>query len=313
VRVYPIPFRLFMNSVKLRVMRAARYLKQNGWRAAALGATWLWLFSDVIRRLVDDWRVDENYSHGFLIPFISAYAIWSQRERLAQLELNPRLGLGGAAIVFSVLFHLAGVLSGELYASRLALVLSLAGLTLYFGGWAWLRALWFPLGLLLFALPVPSLIFNPLAFRLQLLASDYATRAIQLCGIPALREGNLIELAHLKLEVVEACSGIRSLMTLATLAVVYGYFFESSWWRRAVLILAVAPIAVLTNAARVAITGVVAHTQGAHAAEGFLHSFSGTLVFITAVLLLLATAKITAKILDAGGHLLAARRVITQT
>ncbi len=252
---------------------------------------WLWLYHDVIRRLVDDWRVDENYSHGFLIPLISGYAIWTQRQRLAALPLQPRLLLGGAFVAVAVAFHLAGVLTGELYASRLSLVLSLAGLALYFGGWAWLRALAFPIGLLLLALPVPSIIFNPLAFRLQLLASDYATRVIQLCGIPALREGNIIELAALKLQVVEACSGIRSLMTLATLAVVYGYFFERHWWRRVVLVLAVPPIAVLTNAARVAVTGVLAHTRGAAVAEGFLHGFSGTLVFVAAVLLLLACAQ----------------------
>jgi exosortase len=270
----------------------AKLSQQFWWRAAVLAAAWLWLFHDVIRRLIDDWRVDENYSHGFLIPLISAYGIWAQRKRLALLELKPKFWQGGLIVLAAVLLHLAGVLSGELYASRLALVLSLAGVTLYFSGWVWLRALSFPLGLLLLALPVPSLIFNPLAFRLQLLASDYATRAIQLCGIPALREGNLIELAHLKLEVVEACSGIRSLMTLATLAVVYAYFFETKWWRRAVLVLAVAPIAVLTNAARVALTGVLAHTRGTQAAEGFLHNFSGTLVFAAAVLLLLGLAQL---------------------
>lgn len=260
-------------------------------QCAVLTLVWLWLYHDVIRRLVDDWRVDENYSHGFLIPLISGYALWTQRQRLAALPLQPRLLLGSALVVAAVAFHLAGVLTGELYASRLSLVVSLAGLTLYFGGWAWLRGLAFPIGLLLLALPVPSIIFNPLAFRLQLLASDYATRVIQLCGIPALREGNIIELAALKLQVVEACSGIRSLMTLATLAVVYGYFFERQRWRRVMLLLAVGPIAVLTNAARVAVTGVLAHTQGAAVAEGFLHGFSGTLVFVAAVLLLLTCAQ----------------------
>lgn len=260
-------------------------------RGGALALSWLWLFHEVIRRLVDDWRVDENYSHGFLIPLISGYAIWTQRHELQTRLPQPQLWLGGVCVVVAVALHLAGVLTGEQYASRLALVLSLAGLTLYFGGWNWLRAWWFPLGLLLLALPVPSLIFNPLAFRLQLLASDSATRLIQACGIPALREGNLIELAYLKLEVVEACSGIRSLMSLTTLAAVYAYFFEQRWWRRIVLLLAVPPIAVLANAARVAGTGIMAHYRGAAAAEGFLHSFSGVLVFAVAVLLLLALAQ----------------------
>lgn len=274
-------------------------------RLVALGLIWLWLYHDVIRRLVNDWRVDENYSHGFLIPLISGYALWTQRQRLAALPVQPQLLGGSALVALAVALQIAGVLTGELYASRLSLVVSLVGLTLYFGGWSWLRALAFPMGLLLLALPVPSLIFNPLAFRLQLLASDYATRVIQFCGIPALREGNVIELATLKLQVVEACSGIRSLMTLATLAVVYGYFFERHWWRRVVLVLAVPPIAVLTNAARVAVTGILAHTQGAAVAEGFLHGFSGTLVFVAAVLLLLACGQL----LSAAAKLWIGRRV----
>jgi exosortase len=261
--------------------------RQNWWRVATLAAAWLWLYHDVIRRLVNDWRVDENYSHGFLIPLISAYALWTQRQRLLLVERKPLLWLGGLLMLCAVALHLAGVLSGELYATRLSLVLSLCGLVLYFCGAVWLRLLAFPIGLLLLALPVPSIIFNPLAFRLQLLASDYATRAIKACGIPALREGNVIELAHLKLQVVEACSGIRSLMTLLTLAVVYAYFFQQRWWRRVLLVLAVVPIAVLANAARVAGTGVMAQRYGAQAAEGFMHGFSGAVVFFVAVLLLL--------------------------
>ena len=259
-------------------------------RWLALVCAWLWLYHDVIRRLTDDWRVDENYSHGFLIPFISGYAIWTQRTRLAQLPLAPHWLVGSVIILLSVLLLLAGVVSGELYAARLSLPLSLIGLTIYCTGWSWLRVLAFPIGLLLLAIPVPSLLFNPLAFRLQLLASDLATQGIRAFGIPALREGNIIELVHMKLQVVEACSGIRSLMTLLTLAVVYAYFFERRWWRRIALMLAVAPIAVLTNAARVTATGLLAHRYGAAEAEGFLHRFSGSLVFFAAVLLLLLLA-----------------------
>ena len=268
-------------------------LRKKDWlRWLLLALAWLWLYHDVIRRLADDWRVDENYSHGFLIPFISAYALWTQRARLASLPLAPQWLWGATLIALAVALLLAGIISGELYATRLSLCLSLVGLTLYCGGWTWLRACAFPLGLLLLAIPVPSLLFNPLAFRLQLLASDLATRAIRACGIPALREGNVIELVSMKLQVVEACSGIRSLMSLLTLALVYAYFFERSWLRRAAVVLAVAPIAVFTNAARVTGTGWLAHRYGAAAAEGFLHNFSGTLVFLAAVLLLLATARL---------------------
>ncbi len=252
---------------------------------------WLAVYHDVLRRLVDDWRVDENYSHGFLIPFVSGYAIWSQREKLFALPAEPRRLIGGTLMLLAALMLFAGVMGAELYITRLSLVLSLVALTVYFGGFVWLRRLSFPIGLLLFALPIPNIVFNQIAFPLQLIASDFATRAIRLFGIPALREGNVIELARMKLQVVEACSGIRSLMTLAALAVIYAYFAETRWWRRIVLLAAVVPIAVVANAARVAATGVLAHHQGVQAAEGFLHSFSGLAVFLAAVMLLLALAQ----------------------
>lgn len=261
------------------------------WRIVAIGLAWLAVYHDVLWRLVDDWRVDENYSHGFLIPLVSVYAVWLQRERLANLPAQPGRLVGVALMALAALLLIAGVMGAELYITRLSLVLSLVGLTVYFGGFAWLRQLAFPIGLLLFALPIPNIVFNQIAFPLQLIASDLATRAIKLMGIPALREGNVIELAQLKLQVVEACSGIRSLVTLTALAVVYAYFFESKWWRRIALVAAVIPIAVLANAARVTVTGALAHHRGAQAAEGFLHSFSGLAVFVVAVGLLLLLAQ----------------------
>ncbi len=268
-----------------------RIERKTLWWIVVIGLAWVAVYHDVLRRLVDDWRVDENYSHGFLIPIISGYAIWAKRERLLALPVEPRRLIGGALMLLAALMLFAGVMGAELYITRLSLVLSLVSLTVYFGGFAWLRQLLFPIGLLLFALPVPNIVFNQIALPLQLIASDYATRAIKLFGIPALREGNVIELAQMKLQVVEACSGIRSLVTLAALAVVYAYFAETRWWRRIVLVVAVIPIAVLANAARVAGTGVLAHYQGVKAAEGFLHSFSGLVVFLVAVGLLLVLAQ----------------------
>lgn len=262
------------------------------WQTVVMALAWLAVYHDVIRRLVDDWRVDENYSHGFLIPIISGYAIWTERERIFSTPLEPRLLPGAALMVIAILMLLAGILGAELYITRLSLVLSLAGLAVYFGGWAWLRQLLFPIGLLLLALPIPNILFNQIAFPLQLIASDYATRVIKLLGIPALREGNVIELARMKLQVVEACSGIRSLVSLTSLAVVYVYFTETRWWRRIALVVAVVPIAIVANALRVAGTGVMAHYRGAQAAEGFLHSFSGLMVFLVAVLLLIGVAQL---------------------
>jgi exosortase len=259
-------------------------------RAAGMALSWLALYHDVLRRLVDDWRVDENYSHGFLIPLISAYAIWSSRDRLAATPREPHLLLGGFLMTIAVWLLFAGVLGAELFITRISMALSLVALTLYFCGVAWLRQLIFPIGLLLLAIPIPNIIFNQIALPLQLIASDYATRVIKLFGVPALREGNVIELAQMKLQVVEACSGIRSLVSLTTLAVVYTYFMERKWRRRVMILAAVIPIAIIANAARVAGIGLMAHYRGIQAAENFMHSFSGWLVFLVAVGLMIAVS-----------------------
>lgn len=277
---------------KVRCVWKGRLDTKTFLMTGAISAAWGALYFDTLRRLVDDWRVDENYSHGFLIPIISGYAIWNNRERIFSAKPAPRVFLGGALMLIAVLMLFVGIAGAELYITRISMILSLAALVVYFRGIEWLRLLAFPIGLSLFAIPVPSIVFNQIAFPMQLIASDYATRAIRLFGVPALREGNVIELAQMKLQVVEACSGIRSLMTLAALAVVYAYFTEKRWTRRIALVIAVIPIAIIANAARVAGTGVMAHAWGIQAAEGFLHGFSGWLVFVVAVLLLLAFARV---------------------
>lgn len=273
-------------------MQAEREIQFKFLWPTVIALAWALVYYDVLMRLADDWRVDENYSHGFLIPIVSGYAVWLRRAEIFRATPEPRWVAGGAMMVIAALMLLVGILGAELYLTRLSLMLSLAGLAVYFGGLGWLRQLTFPIGLLFFALPVPNIVFSQITFPLQLIASDYATRAIRLAGVPALREGNVIELANMKLQVVEACSGIRSLMALAALAVVYVYFTERRWWRRVALVAAVVPIAIVANAARVAGTGVVAHYYGVGAAEGFLHGFSGLMIFLVAVLLLLAVAQL---------------------
>ena len=261
------------------------------WRGGLLCLALGWLYFDVLRRLTSDWYNDENYSHGLLVPFIAGYAIWQNRERLQAIVAKPMTWIGGGLTVLAVLLLWAGTVGAELFVTRVSFLFAIVGLILYFGGIDWLKQMTFPLLLLLLAIPIPLLIFNRIAFPLQLIASDYAARVINLIGIPAFREGNVIELAQMKLEVVEACSGIRSLMSLTTLAVTYAYFTESKWWRRIVLVASVIPIAIITNAARVTITGIMAHHRGEEAAQGFQHAFSGWLMFVVAMILLLAVAQ----------------------
>lgn len=236
------------------------------------------LFYDVIAKLVQDWATDDNYSHGFLIVPISLYLAWERRDRLLRAPLAPS-SLGLIVLVGGIALLVAGVLGAELFVTRIALLAVLAGGILYIFGWIHLRLLAFPLALLLLMIPIPAIIFNQVAFPLQLLASRFAAGVLSLWGIPVLREGNVIMLAHTTLEVAEACSGIRSLMSLVTLGILLGYFTESRSWVRWVLGLVTIPTAILANGLRVAGTGILAHYWGAEVAEGFFHTFSGWLIF----------------------------------
>jgi exosortase len=223
------------------------------------------LYRRVIAKLVYDWMNDGNYSHGFLIVPIAAYLVWERRTRLTAEPIKPSafglVILGGSLATLG-----AGILGAELFLSRVSMIGVVAGVVLFTMGWRALRRLAFPIAFLLLMIPIPAIIFNQIAFPLQLLASKAAEFTLSGLGIPVLREGNVIVLANTSLEVAEACSGIRSLISLVTLAIVYGYFTDKRVWARLVLALAAVPVAVFANGVRVAGTGVAAHYYGAAAA-----------------------------------------------
>jgi exosortase len=267
--------------------------------AVALG----FLYFTVVVKLGNDWWHDENYSHGLLIPFVIGFILWQERERFLQPESRPATWwLGAVGIGASMLALWAGTAGAELFVQRASLVLMLASIVIYFFGFRLLRVAAVPLMLLALAIPIPQIIFNRVAFPLQLFASRCAVAAMSFFSIPVLRQGNVIELMPLgatqpkKLAVVEACSGIRSLMTLVTLAMIYAYFTRPQSGNKAygvmrflILVLAAVPIAILTNALRVSGTGVLARYYGTGIADGFFHSFSGWVVYIVAAALLLVT------------------------
>jgi exosortase len=254
-------------------------------------ASFLVLFAPVLARLVQDWANDGNYSHGFLILPLALYFVWERRKRLAVIPPQPTLlGLGVVAAGLAML--LAGVLGAELFLTRLSIIVVAAGAILFLFGWATCRVLVFPLSFLLLMIPIPALVFNQIAFPLQLLASRVGESVLSALGIPVLREGNVIVLAHTSLEVAEACSGIRSLISLLTLGIVYGYFTDPRIGMRTLIALSTIPIAIVTNGARVAGTGVAAHYYGVAAAQGFFHTFSGWLVFVVAFGLLFVVTRL---------------------
>jgi exosortase len=236
-------------------------------------------------RLASDWWNDPNFSHGFFVPAFSAYVIWQSRRRYSALPPNPSW-FGLAIIAGALGILIAGVLGAEFFLSRSSFAFLLAGLVIYFLGWSHFRAAFFPWACLFLMIPIPTIIFNQIAFPLQLLASELASSLLTLLGVPVLREGNIIQLPAMSLEVAQACSGIRSLVSLGTLAIIYGYFLEPKVFWRAVLAFAALPIAILANGLRIVGTGLLVHYWDPAKAEGFFHAFAGWVVFVLALAML---------------------------
>jgi exosortase A len=258
----------------------------------------LLVYWPVLTKLVGTWSSDENYSHGFLIVPIAGYLVWERRARLAHIAQRPSW-LGFPILLVGIVVLLAGLLGAELFLSRISIIITLAGIIVFLWGWPHLRALAFPLAFLLLMIPIPAIIFNQIAFPLQLFASRVGESAIAAANIPVLREGNVLVLANTSLEVAEACSGIRSLISLLTLGIVYGYFADRRLWVRTAIALSTIPVAILSNGARVAGTGVAAQYYGAAAAQGFLHEFSGWVMFVLAFMMMLALQRVIVRIAPA--------------
>jgi exosortase A len=255
-----------------------------------LGAVLL-LYWSVIRSLVDAWSTDDNYSHGFFIVPLALYFAWERRARIIASPQEPSM-FGLVVVAGSLFLLIAGLLGAELFLSRVSIILTLAGAILFLFGWRTLRVLAFPLLFMLLMVPLPAIIFNKIAFPLQLLASHVGESSVRALDIPILREGNVLILANAKLEVAEACSGIRSLVSLFTLGIVFGYFVDNRVWVRTVIALSAIPVAILANGLRVASAGVAAHNYGTAGVEGLFHEFSGWVVFVVAFLMMFALQRL---------------------
>lgn len=255
------------------------------------GAAFALLYWPVLQKLALDWARNDDYSYGFLIAPIAAYFVVQRRRRLEALPAAPSLW-GLAVVGASLALLVLGLLGAELFLTRIAMIATLAGGVLFVLGWRHLGVLSFPIAFLLLMIPMPTIVANQIVFPLQLLASRAGELSLSAAGIPVLREGNLIVLASTTLEVAEACSGIRSLMSLLTVGIVYAYFSDRRFGVRATIALSTIPIAIVTNGMRIAGTGFASHYYGAAGAEGFLHAFAGWLIFVVAFVMLAATARV---------------------
>ena len=244
-----------------------------GWFALLLIAA----YYPILYKLVAQWSYDDDVSHGFFVPIVAGYIAWQRRDELLKLEWKPAWwGLG--LLVWSGIQAFLGMLGAELFLQRTAFLEALVGLLLVTGGTAAIRALAFPLLLLPFMIPIPTVIYNQITFPLQLFASEVAEYCLLLINIPVLRDGNILELASQKLSVAEACSGIRSLLMLTFLSLVYAYFFDKRVWMRWALFCCTIPIAILANAGRVTITGILSEID-TELAKGAFHETEGFVIF----------------------------------
>jgi len=255
----------------------------------ALAVVFAWTYWPVITGLVAQWGNEPEYSHGFLIPVISAYLLWSTRDaiRAAVVEPSP-WGIG--VMTFAMMLYVTGSIGADLFLQRLSMLVMLTGGVLFVAGLPMLRVVLFPLGLLLLMIPLPGIIFNAIAFPLQLFAAKTASGVLEACAVPVFREGNIMHLASVSLDVEEACSGIRSLMSLTALSVVYTHLVYSNWKPRTLLLAAVVPIAIIANVFRVTVTGLLAHYVSVETAMDVFHTASGVSVFLIAAAMLLGVS-----------------------
>ena len=250
-----------------------------------------WLYSPLLLRLMQQWWQDPNYTHGFFVPVFSLFLIWENREKLAALRVKPSWW-GLVILVFALMALILGTISSGFFLSRVSLLLLICGAVVFLAGWKHLAAISFPLAFLILMIPSSTLVYQ-ITFPLQILASKSATFLLTGIGVPAVREGNIILLPTARLEVAEACSGIRSLFSLITLTVIYGYLAETKTGVRVLLALIAVPVSILANALRIAITGVVVQHWGLEGAQGTLHLLSGWLIFAGSLLLIFSLHRLS--------------------
>ena len=257
----------------------------------AIGAA----YAIILPEMVSDWYNDENYSHGFLVPLISIYFLSQNWSELRTAPLRPS-NTGLPVIIASLALLMLGFIGTEYFTMRASLVVLVAGIVLYWFGWKILRMASLPIAFLIFMVPLPYIVYDSMAFPLKLIVTKVSVSVLKILAIPVVAEGNIIMFPQTVLEVADACSGLRSLMSLITLAVALAFITQKSPVKRTILILSAVPVAIVTNMFRVIVTGVLASHYGAAAAEGFFHEFAGMAVFLLAMVILFAEGAILRKV-----------------
>ncbi len=252
-----------------------------------LSFCFIYLYHNVIADMVKDWMTDDNYSHGFMIPLISGFLIWENREKLAKAPISPS-NFGAFLLLGGLAFFILTSVGAELFTMRFSMLIVLFSLVIFLLGWGLGKELYVPILYLFFMIPLPAIIWNKIAFPLKLFATTIATMVVQWIGIAIYREGNIIHLANTTLEVVDACSGLRSLTALLALSAAFALITDHSKTKKWILFLTAIPIAISLNVLRLTATAILAEYYGEQVAQGFLHEMSGIIVFLLALVLFYA-------------------------
>jgi exosortase len=281
--------------MKMSMMKCKTILMDQGVvRLAVVLLALAGLYYHVLVQLADTWAVNDNFSHGYFIPLVSVYMIFSLREQLHKEVVRPSnwgllILLGGLALL------VLAIVASLNFMQQTSLLIVLWGLVLYFFGRRCAALLFVPIAYLVFMIPIPAILWNKIAFPMQLYSTAMTEKIIQLLGVTVYREGNVLYLVETTLEVVDACSGLRSLTTMFALSAALAWFAHYSTWRKWLVFLAAVPIAIFANMVRLTATALLASRYGEKVAQGFLHEFSGILVFILGLALLWATNMVMGK------------------
>ncbi len=259
-----------------------------------LSAFFIALYYPVIVGMIHDWEVNKNYSHGYLIPFITGYMIWNIRKELLQIEIVSN-NWGVLLILAGIVQFIVAWVGTEYFLQRTSMIVILFGIALFLTGSKFTKKLSMPLLYLIFMVPIPAIIWNKFAFPMKLFASYIAAHLVDAIGISILREGNILHLASTTLEVADACSGLRSLTSLLALSAAFTFMISLSKWKKWVLFFSAVPIAIFTNVMRLTITAALASRYGEKVAQGFLHDFSGWLIFMLGMAMLIGVNTLLSK------------------
>ena len=247
-------------------------------------------YAPTLRGMFEQWSNDEDMSHGFLVPIVILWIVWRERDRWRVLDAKPA-AWGFALLASAAALQFTGVLGVGLFAGSLAFLISVAGAVLCLGGFAWLQAMAFPLLLAVFMLPKLAVVYNQVTLPLQLVASQMAAGMLTVAGIGVIREGNILDVGGHRVAVMEACNGIRYLLSLGFMGVVFGYLSDSKPWMRIALLAAAVPVAILANAVRVAASSWLPSLDA-----GVPHQVSGWFIFVLCLATLILFRQLVNKV-----------------